>query len=150
MRGVLDAKKEENQEKEKGCKKEKAANLRGLLMKLFFIVLVSTLLVLAGCAANKEKYIALEKCLLEKGVKMYGIEWCPTCAKQKKNFGSKLEGIYVECADNPQLCLEKEVKGYPTWHIGEEKYQGLLQPEELATKAGCKCDCKETCVCEND
>jgi len=111
-------------------------------MKYFFILLI----LLVGC--TQVNYSEIEKCLLEKEVKMYGVEWCPVCAKQKQIFDSKLEGIYVECIDNPQLCLDKNVEGYPTWEFGEERHLGLLQPEELAAKAGCTCSCtKEVCSC---
>lgn len=119
-------------------------------MKLLFIFLAAFIFLIAGCASPGQKYVAIEKCLATKDVKMYGVEWCPVCAKQKKNFGSKLEGIYVECADNPQLCLDKEVQGYPTWIINGQKHLGLMQPEKLAELAGCDCTCtKESCSCQN-
>lgn len=111
-------------------------------MKFFLILLIF----LVGC--TQVNYSEIEKCLLENEVKMYGVEWCPTCAKQKQIFDSKLEGIYVECIDNPQLCLDKKVEGYPTWEFNGEKHLGLLQPLELAEKVGCDCSCtKEICSC---
>ena len=105
--------------------------------------------ILAGCADPAIKYSPIEDCLKEKDVKMYGVEWCPVCAKQKKSFGSELPGIYIECVDNPDLCLEENIEGYPTWEFADgERHVGLLDPEELAEKASCDCDCSgEVCNC---
>jgi hypothetical protein len=118
-------------------------------MKLFFILLITSLIVLTGCQDASIKYEEVEKCLREKGVEKYGVEWCPVCAKQKKLFGSELEGIYIECADEPQRCLDENVDGYPTWKFPDGTvHKGLLQPEDLADMASCNCECTgEKCNC---
>ncbi|MDP4012804.1 MAG: hypothetical protein Q8R00_04335 [Candidatus Nanoarchaeia archaeon] len=118
-------------------------------MKFLFILLISVLLLLAGCTNRAEKYAELQSCLAEKGVIMYGVEWCPVCAKQKKDFGTKLEGVYFECLDNPEKCLDEKIEGYPTWKFPSgEVYVGILNPEEVAAKASCNCDCSgEVCLC---
>jgi len=118
-------------------------------MRILFILFVTFIFLLAGCANNSAKYGPVELCLKEKGVEKYGVEWCPVCAKQKKLFGSDLEGIYIECLDRPQYCLDNNIEGYPTWDFPDgERHVGLLTPEELAEKAGCDCDCTgEVCIC---
>lgn len=61
---------------------------------------------------------AFAKCLTEKGWVMYGAEWCGHCKVQKALFGDSFKYIkYIECPDNTQLCLDKEISGYPTWKI---------------------------------
>ena len=79
------------------------------------------------------------KCLRDKGVTMYGASWCPHCLNEKKAFGDSFRFVpYVECRDNPQLCIEKKIQGYPTWIFSDgtrkEGEQGL---EKLAQTSGC-------------
>lgn len=55
-------------------------------------------------------------CLKEKGLTMYGAKWCPHCQREKKAFGDSFKYIpYVECPDQPKICLDLKVDSYPTW-----------------------------------
>ncbi|NEQ45149.1 MAG: hypothetical protein F6K00_16940 [Leptolyngbya sp. SIOISBB] len=80
--------------------------------------------------------------LTEQGVAMYGAFWCPHCEDQKAMFGDAVDRVpYVECdpeGDNaqPELCMAKEIKGYPTWEINGEFYPGARSLEELAQLSG--------------
>jgi glutaredoxin len=60
---------------------------------------------------------AFAACLAEKGATMYGAWWCPHCKEQKAIFGEEAAEklSYVECAENPQACIDKKVEFYPTW-----------------------------------
>lgn len=66
---------------------------------------------------------------------------CPALfARKKANFGESFKYVsYVECPENPNLCLEKGIKGYPTW-IAEsgEKYVGLQGLEKLSEISSCQ------------
>ena len=122
------------------------------MRKLFFVLLVVSLLIIAGCSSvkyTKESLDKLVNCLAEKNVKEYGAFWCPNCAKQKKMFGSSYDivesrGVYVECdarGKNPQsqLCLDKKVTKYPDWEFSNgERLVGVQELEILAEKAGCE------------
>lgn len=69
------------------------------------------------------KYDDFARCLSEKGVVMYGAEWCSRCMDQKVVFGKSFKYVsYVECPHNPSLCKEKGVEKYPTWIINEKLY----------------------------
>ena len=83
--------------------------------------------------------LALAECLANKKVTMYGAAWCPHCQAQKKEFGAAFEKVpYVECPDNPQLCLDKKVTGYPTWIFPDgTRLEGEQDLSVLAQKAGC-------------
>jgi len=78
------------------------------------------------------------KCLSEKGVTMYGAEGCGHCKQQKEMFGDSFKYVnYVECPDKPDLCLEKGIKGYPTWIINGMLYLGAQSLETLSSLTGC-------------
>ena len=91
----------------------------------------------------------LDKCIADKGIKEYGAFWCPNCAKQEKMFEDSYDiimdmGVYVECdarGDNEQsaLCIEKGIKGYPTWEFQDgTSLQGVMELHTIAEKAGCE------------
>lgn len=79
------------------------------------------------------------KCLTDKGIVMYGAAWCSHCQKQKKAFGTSFQYIkYVECPDNPTLCTDKGVTGYPTWIFPDDhRLEGEISFEKLSSESGC-------------
>lgn len=79
------------------------------------------------------------KCLKEEGVTMYGADWCPHCQNEKNAFGDSFKFVpYVECPDNPKLCIEKGINGYPTWILRDGKrLEGEQGIEKLSKESGC-------------
>ena len=68
--------------------------------------------------------IELAKYLKDNGVVKYSAYWCPNCLKQSELFGKQAyrELNVVECArdgknSQTQLCIDKKIKGVPTWEI---------------------------------
>ena len=84
-------------------------------------------------------YDQFAQCLTSKGVAMYGAYWCPHCANQKKLFGNSYRFIkYVECANDPQTCINAGVNGYPTWKFADgSKLEGEQDLQALADKTSC-------------
>lgn len=89
---------------------------------------------------------AFARCLADKGITMYGADWCSHCQNEKKAFGDSFRLVpYVECPDNPQKCLAAGVNGYPTWifpasptdRLGENKLEGEQGLEKLSLLSGC-------------
>ena len=79
------------------------------------------------------------QCLDDKGVVMYGTDWCPHCQNQKKLFGSSFDYIeFVDCDYNKEECLRNLVNGYPTWKINGQNYAGEQPLEALASYSGCE------------
>jgi 2-hydroxychromene-2-carboxylate isomerase len=84
----------------------------------------------------------LAKFLAEKGMTMYGAEWCTHCQDQKKLFGDAFKYVdYVECDAkgpdaNPDECVARDVKGYPTWIYEGKQYEGQKTLSELAEIVG--------------
>ena len=90
------------------------------------------------------QYDDFAKCVSESGAKFYGAYWCPHCNDQKKDFGNSFEFIdYIECslpnrAGQTQICIDKEIKGYPTWEFGNgERVSGRLSFDIISQKTGC-------------
>lgn len=90
------------------------------------------------------QYDELAICLKDKGVKFYGAFWCPACEQQKALFGKSTKKLpYVECSPtNKQgqfpVCVEEEVKAYPTWKFADNTSQtGVMSLSDLADRSGC-------------
>ena len=92
---------------------------------------------------NGGQYDSFAKCLSQ-NAKFYGAYWCPNCQNQKKLFGPSAKYIsYIECDPNgenpePFLCIEKNIKGYPTWEIRGQQLMGVQSLEKLSELSGCK------------
>lgn len=81
----------------------------------------------------------LAQCLKDRGVVMYGAEWCPHCQNQKKLFGESFGLVpYVECPADPNKCVAAGIQGYPTWIFPDgQKLVGEQTLEKLAETSGC-------------
>lgn len=114
------------------------------MKKVYFLIFLTALVVVViawRIATSQKPNPALDgfaQCLTGKGVTMYGAKWCSHCQNQKKEFGQSFRLVkYVECPDNIDLCLSKGIQGYPTWIIGDKKYEGERDLEELSEISGC-------------
>ena len=89
--------------------------------------------------------IELAKYLNDKGVVKYSAYWCPNCLNQSELFGKQAykELNVVECArdgknSQTQLCIDKNIKGFPTWEINGKLILGILSLKELSNLTGFK------------
>jgi len=89
--------------------------------------------------------IELAKYLNEYGVVKYSAYWCPNCLNQSELFGKQAykELNVVECArdginSNTKLCIDKNIKGFPTWEINGKLILGVLSLKELSKLTGFK------------
>ncbi len=94
----------------------------------------------AGGVSVSGQYDSFARCLAEKGVTMYGSDWCSYCQAEKAEFGKSFRYVpYVECPDNIQLCLEKKIDGYPVWIFPDgRKLEGVQGIEKLSKESGCE------------
>jgi hypothetical protein len=83
--------------------------------------------------------IKFAKYLKDKGVIKYSAYWCPNCLNQSELFGKQAykELQVVECAKDglnskTQLCIDKQIKGFPTWEINGKLFLGVLSLKELS------------------
>ena len=89
--------------------------------------------------------IELAKYLKDKGVVKYSAYWCPNCLNQGELFGKQAykELNVIECArdginSKTQLCVDKRIKGFPTWEINGKLILGVLSLQELSNLTGFK------------
>ncbi len=89
--------------------------------------------------------IELAKYLKDNGVVKYSAYWCPNCLNQSELFGKQAyrELNVVECArdginSKTQLCIDKKIKGFPTWEINGKLILGVLSLKELSKLTGFK------------
>ena len=87
--------------------------------------------------------LELAKYLNDKGVVKYSASWCPNCLNQSELFGKQAykELNVVECArdgknSQTQLCIDKKIKGFPTWEINGNLILGVLSLKELSKLTG--------------
>jgi len=92
-----------------------------------------------GYKKNPSALDSFAECLASKKITMYGAIWCSHCQNEKKGFGDSFRFVpYVECPDNIQLCLDKGIKGYPTWIFGDGRvFEGEQGVEKLSQESGC-------------
>lgn len=83
--------------------------------------------------------ISLAKYLRKIGAKVYTAYWCPHCHSQKERFGQEATSQLdvVECdrrgvKPQRQLCIDKKIRGFPTWEIDGRLYEGDRTLENLA------------------
>ena len=125
--------------------KEKSKKLMRKILYIVIPILIVGGLVYAGISSSSKpgEYDDFAKCLTENNIKEYGAFWCSNCAEQKKMFGKSFEFVnYIECdarGNNaqPELCQQNGIRGYPTWIIDGEKYEGVQSLENLAQYSGC-------------
>ena len=92
---------------------------------------------------STKETIEFAKYLKDSGVIKYSAYWCPNCLKQSELFGKQAykELNVVECANDgknsqTQLCIDKKIKGFPSWEINGKIILGVLTLEELSTLTG--------------
>lgn len=90
---------------------------------------------------------ALAVALDERGARFYGAWWCPACQAQKEAFRGAADRLpYVECSSGGRgspmtlACRDLGIRDYPTWIIDGRHYPGVLEPRELARRAGVEWD----------
>ena len=123
------------------------------LLILFFVILTSPNALFSShvykprelkvTSESTKETIKFAKYLKDSGVIKYSAYWCPNCLNQSELFGKQAynELNVVECANDgknsqTQLCIDKKIKGFPSWEINGKIILGVLTLEELSTLTG--------------
>ena len=128
--------------------------MKRLLIPLLFLFTLPSVLYgfhlndrreLTVTSESTRKSIELAKYLKDNGVVKYSVYWCPNCLYQSELFGKQAyrELNVVECArdginSQTQLCINKKIKGFPTWEINGKLILGVLSLKELSKLTGFK------------
>ncbi|MFA5095067.1 MAG: hypothetical protein WC447_00150 [Candidatus Paceibacterota bacterium] len=117
-------------------------NIFFLIIGLLVLGAIATVIIQLGekSAVISTKYDAFAQCLASKKLTMYGAVWCSHCQAEKARFGDSFKYVpYVECSENPDLCVAKGIESIPTW-VNEkgEKYVGEQGLEKLSEISGCE------------
>ena len=128
--------------------------MKFLLFSLFPLFALTTTVNSSHLNNQKELIITSEstketinfaKYLNDNGVVKYSAYWCPNCLYQSELFGKQAykELNVVECArdgknSQTQLCIDKKIKGFPSWEINGEIIIGVQTLEELSELTGYK------------
>jgi len=118
---------------------QKLSKLFGGLLAAAIFLAVGIWIVEMRKSVPSGKYDNFAQCLTDKGIIMYGANWCPHCQNEKRAFGDSFRLItYVECPDNPQQCVDVNVESYPTWIFSDGRRlvgeQGL---KKLSQESAC-------------
>lgn len=114
-----------------------------IIFTFCIVILIFTFLFLIWQSQNKEEpkseLDSFAQCIRDKGITMYGAEWCLYCQNEKRAFGSSFKYVpYVECPDKPRECIDAGVDGYPTWVLSDDtKLIGEQGLQKLSEASGC-------------
>ena len=123
------------------------------LLILLFVILISPNALFSShvykprelkvTSESTKETIKFAKYLKDSGVIKYSAYWCPNCLNQSELFGKQAykELNVVECANDgknsqTQLCIDKKIKGFPSWEINGKIILGVLTLKELSTLTG--------------
>ena len=94
---------------------------------------------------STKESIMFAKYLKDNGVVKYSAYWCPNCLNQGELFGKQAykELNVVECArdgknSQTQLCIDKNIEGFPSWEINGKIIIGVQTLIELSNLSGYK------------
>jgi len=116
-----------------------------VILMAFVVVVVAVLLIFlsgyitktTGFSTNEFESEKLARELTAKGVIMYGLDTCPHCQEQKKEFGAAFKYInYTACEKDLIDC--SKLNGVPAWKLGDKILYGTQSFEKLREFAGIK------------
>ena len=146
---MSDLSKQERRELRRQGRKEKKALASGVRQRgnrnknIRIGVLAAMLVVAMGylfsiIPAASGNFDSFTKCLSEKGMVVYGNDWCRYTQQQMSAFGASTGYLnYVKCDENSELCRRKGVRITPTWEIDGNIYSGIQKFETLSEISGC-------------
>ena len=120
-------------------KKEKINSRKFLIFSIIIFIVVISSFTVYSYMKKPGGYDDFTNCLTEKGVIVYGNDFCRFTNEQLNFFGKSKENLnYIRCLDNKKLCNEKEIEITPTWEINGEMYEQVQDFEKLSFLSGCK------------
>lgn len=122
-----------------GVEKGRGFELRKYVVYfLVGLIVVFSIVAVYSYFQRPGEYDDFAKCLTERGVVVYGNDFCSYTGKQLNYFGNSERYLnYVKCVKEQELCDEKGIDTTPTWEIDGEMYEGVQTFEKLSDLTGC-------------
>ena len=128
--------------------------MKQFLITIFIVIALPKTVISSHLNNQKELLVTSEstketimfaKYLKDNGVVKYSAYWCPNCLNQAELFGKQAykELNVVECArdgkkSQTQLCIDKNIQGFPSWEINGKIIIGVQTLKELSNLSGYK------------
>ena len=125
-------------------KDSKRTIIKALILVLALITVILIFLIFGDFWEESEKIDLknFNECLFENGMRIYGMQWCPSCNQLVEMLGGseKAGSLYIECSEpvNQRRCeLEMITGSVPEIQVNEEVYYGERSLEGFANVTGC-------------
>lgn len=88
---------------------------------------------------EKNEVFSFNECLAEKGIVVYGANWCGYTKNLVENLGGfeLASSFYVECTEEEELCSKNNITGYPTVMLNGVQINPDRTFEGFASVTGC-------------
>lgn len=104
---------------------------------IIFLILTIVLLITSLVKPKAQVDEIIAKCIGQNSI-LYSQLGCSHCIDQEKLFGETYKYLtVVDCWYEPQLCVESNITGTPSWVINGEIYNGVHKVDELMELTGC-------------
>lgn len=129
---VHQEKKEESQEHSGGGKGKSKKYV--VASSIVLLVILAVGFFVYSTYAKPSVLDGFAKCLADKGVVLYGADWCQYTKAQRAMFGSSFKHLnYKDISERGDL----NIKITPTWIINSNFYERVQSFETLASLTGC-------------
>ena len=124
----------EMMEKDKEIEKSEVS----LFTKVFWIIVIILLIILAYLIYLPDKATIKEAKCIGENSKVYTLLGCSFCVKQKNMFGDNWKYLNsTDCFYNEKECLANNITEIPVWFINEKEYKGVLSLKLLKELTNC-------------
>lgn len=111
-------------------------------LSIIGVFFVTGIMMLSGnSSANSVDSEKLAQCIINSDITFYGTEWCSHCKNQKVALGSIYDKykseFYVDCDLNAAECTAAGIRGYPSWVINGQLYEGGQSLDFISNSIGC-------------
>jgi len=110
--------------------REKHTRKRGKVIAVTSIIILAIAGLTVYTMTLSGEYDDFAKCLTEKGVVMYGEDWCKYTNAQKNMFGESFKYVNYQ--------VKTGLKLRPTWVIDGKTYETVQSFDQLSSLTGCK------------
>lgn len=124
------AKKQKLRDEQFKIHQEKKAKTKRRIIGIIATLIIGTTIFGVYAFIAPGSYDGFAKCLTEKGVVMYGEDWCQYTNAQKNMFGNSFKYVNYE--------VKRNLKLRPTWVIDGKSYETVQSFERLSELTGCK------------